>query len=68
MKSQIFFEKKKKRWGGNKSTKKTKKELIKNNSAEHWCLMPLILPSQEAETRRIAVLSQPGQIFLTCRL
>jgi hypothetical protein len=31
-------------------------------SAEHWWLVPIILPTQEAEIRRIMVLSQPGQI------
>jgi hypothetical protein len=30
--------------------------------ARHWCLMPAILATQEAEIRRIKVQSQPRQI------
>jgi hypothetical protein len=30
--------------------------------AGHWWLSPIILATQEAEIRRIAVPSQPGQI------
>jgi hypothetical protein len=37
---------------------------IRNTSARHWWLTPVILATQEAEIRRIAAGSQPGQIFL----
>jgi hypothetical protein len=30
--------------------------------ARHWCLMPIILATQEAEISRITVRSQPRQI------
>jgi hypothetical protein len=37
---------------------------IKKKEAGHWCLPPVILAIQEAEIRKIAVQSQPGQIVL----
>jgi hypothetical protein len=33
--------------------------------AEHWWLTPIILATQEAEIRRIAFQSHPGQIVLS---
>jgi hypothetical protein len=40
------------------------KYLFKKMSvAGHWWLTPVILATQEAEIRRIAVHSQPGQII-----
>jgi hypothetical protein len=44
-----------------KKKKKRKKEKKRILPAARW-LMPIILATQEAEIRRIAVRSQPGQI------
>jgi hypothetical protein len=41
-----------------------KDKLKKDISAGHWWLMPVILATQQAEIRRIAVRSQPEQIVL----
>jgi hypothetical protein len=38
--------------------------LIRISMAGHWWLTLVILVTQEAEIRRIAVQSQPGQIVL----
>jgi hypothetical protein len=38
------------------------KKKFRDTEAEHWWLMPVTLTNQEAEIRRIAVQSQPGQI------
>jgi hypothetical protein len=35
---------------------------FKKKPARHWWLTPIILATQEAEIRRIAVRTQPGQI------
>jgi hypothetical protein len=34
----------------------------KKFSARHWCVIPVILATQEAEMRRIVVQSQPRKI------